>query len=217
VKLQQRAIPVLKSREKVFQKIQKKKEKIFVDNPLFEMLRALRKDISTREKIPPYIIFSDSTLREMGKVFPVDHESMLRIKGVGEGRLKKYGEEFLSIIKTYVQDNGITPKVINVEKEEKIPSHVITLNMYKEGKSLKEISEERDMKIITINNHIIRCASEGLDVDLDDFIPSIYEEIIIEKINEIGAEKLKPIKEVLPDGVSYLAIKAVLCKHNMIG
>ncbi|PAB60046.1 DNA helicase RecQ [Anaeromicrobium sediminis] len=216
VKLQQKAVPVLKSKEKVFQKIQKKKEKVFVDNTLFEILRGIRKDISTKEKIPPYVIFSDSTLREMGKVLPLDEESMLTIKGVGEGKLKKYGQDFLSAIRTYVQENDITSEVVKVEKEEKIPSHVITLNMYKEGKSLKEISEERDMKILTINNHIIRCASEGLEIDLDDFIPSSYEDIILEKINEIGAEKLKPIKEVLPQDVSYLAIKAVLCKHNMI-
>ncbi|MBF8982837.1 DNA helicase RecQ [Lutibacter sp. B2] len=217
VKLQKKAGAVLKSQEKVLQKVQKKREKVVKDHTLFEILRVLRKDISTREKVPPYIIFADSTLREMGEYCPIDQESILRIKGVGEEKLRKYGDEFLRVIRAYVEENGIIGKEIKEEKEEKIPSHMITFNMYKEGKSLEEIAKEREVKILTINNHIIRCASEGLEVDLYDFIPKHYENIILEKIDEIGAEKLKPIKESLPEEVSYLAIQAVLCKYKIMG
>ncbi|WP_432666550.1 DNA helicase RecQ [Wukongibacter baidiensis] len=225
VKLRQKAIPVLKGKEEVFQKVQKKKEKVIEDNSLFEVLRSLRKDISTREKVPPYIVFSDSTLREMSKYYPQDYDSMLNIKGVGEMKLERYGEEFLAAIKNYVIENGVKMDELDIEmpkenskeqkaKEEKVASHVVTFNMYKEGMSLKEISQERDIKQMTIDKHIIRCAVEGLDVDLDEFIPSEYESLIVETIERIGAERLRPIKDELPEEVDYLAIQAVICKYK---
>lgn len=220
VKLQNKAVPVLKNKEKVLQKIQKKKEKASTDNTLFEILRSLRKDISTREKVPPYIIFSDSSIREMSQRYPQDDGALLAIKGVGEAKLKKYGNEFLEAIKKYIEENGIKGSKTAFDeqekksKEDKTPSHVITFNLYQQGKSLEEIALTREMTPITIQNHMIRCASEGLPVDLDDFIPKEYEALIVETIEQVGAEKLKPIKEMLPDEVDYLAIKAVLCKYK---
>ena len=220
IKLKPMAVSVLKSKERVFQKVQKKKEKAASDNSLFEILRRLRKEISNRENVPPYIIFADSTLREMSKYYPQDYDSILNIKGVGEAKLKRYGDEFLDVIRRYVEENDVKLVDINngslnkKSKEERISSHIITYNMYKEGKSLKEISKERDIKQVTVNNHIIRCAEEGLDVDLDEFIPLKYEPLIIETIKKIGDERLKPIKEELPKEIDYLAIKAVLCKYK---
>ncbi|SHJ85792.1 DNA helicase RecQ [Paramaledivibacter caminithermalis] len=221
VKLKNKAIPVLKGRERVFQRIHKKREKAVQDNSLFEILRSLRKDISNRENVPPYIVFSDSTLREMSKYCPEDYESMLKIRGVGEAKLKKYGDEFLHVISEYVKKHGMQSKTMvdsmmikEKKREERIPSHIITFNMYREGKSLKEIAEERKIKQITVNNHIIRCAQEGLGVDLDEFIPLEYETLILDAIKRIGTERLKPIKEELPSEIDYLAIKAVICKYQ---
>jgi ATP-dependent DNA helicase RecQ len=221
VKLKNKAVSVLKGNEKVFQRIQKKKEKAVEDDSLFEVLRGLRKDISNRDNVPPYIVFSDSTLREMSKYYPQDHTSMLGIKGVGESKLEKYGDEFLNVIGEYIKEHGIQMKesMDNIEqkeksKEEKVPSHIITFNMYSEGKSLKDIAKEREIKQLTINNHIIRCADEGLEVDLDEFIPSHQESLILDTIQAVGSERLKPIKEELPEEIDYLAIKAVICKYK---
>ncbi|MCT4564848.1 MAG: DNA helicase RecQ [Maledivibacter sp.] len=221
VKLKNKAVSVLKGNEKVFQRIQKKKEKAVEDDSLFEVLRGLRKDISNRDNVPPYIVFSDSTLREMSKYYPQDHTSMLGIKGVGESKLEKYGDEFLNVIGEYIKEHGIQMKesTDNIEqkeksKEEKVPSHIITFNMYSEGKSLKDIAKEREIKQLTINNHIIRCADEGLEVDLDEFIPSHQESLILDTIQAVGSERLKPIKEELPEEIDYLAIKAVICKYK---
>ena len=102
VRLKEKAVAVLKNNEKVMQRVQKKKAKVEADNSLFEELRKLRKTISEREKVPPYIIFQDSTLREMSEIMPVDKQSMLNIKGVGESKLKKYGDEFLEVIQKFV-------------------------------------------------------------------------------------------------------------------
>jgi ATP-dependent DNA helicase RecQ len=220
VKLRQKAVPVLRSEEKVFLKINKKPEskKGKVDNTLFEALRLLRKDIALNEKIPPYLVFADASLKEMTEYMPVTKEDFLNIKGVGQSKYNKYGEVFIEEIKKYIKENNITKEVAmdneKVDSTEKIKSHIITYNMYKEGKTIKEVSKERELTEVTIEEHLFKCKTEGLDVNLDDFIQKEYEELIIETIKNVGAEKFKPIKELLPKEVTYLSIKSVLLKYN---
>jgi len=229
VHLKDKAVAVLKNEQKVYQKVEKKKAKVVRDTGLFEILRTLRKDISEREKVPPYIVFADSALREMSEYFPVNEKELLSIKGVGESKLNKYGEKFISVIKKYMQENNIELKEeilynedeakteVAIEQDsknnDKVPSYVITYNMYKEGKSIAEIISERQLKSLTVQEHIFKCASEGFDVNLDDFIPEQHEALIIEVIKKIGASKLKPIKEALPKEIDYLAIKAAIFKY----
>lgn len=230
VKLTQHGALVLKSQEKVFQRIEKPQEKEEkVNASLFDVLRSLRKSIAERENVPPYVIFADATLREMCEKLPIDKQSMLKTKGIGEVKFKKYGEDFINAIENYMEEHGI-PKPHPVEtiddvecvdeKEaaaasEEVKSHVLTYNMFREGKSLDEIAKARSLKIVTIQDHIIRCASEGLEVDWGLFIPSEYESVILKVIEELGASKLKPIKDAVPPEVDYMTIKAVICKHKI--
>ncbi|NTU21491.1 DNA helicase RecQ [Brevibacillus sp. HB1.2] len=101
VKLGERALPVLRGEERVMQKISIRPVQLTEDDELFEHLRALRKEISTRQKVPPYVIFPDSTLKEMSSVCPTDKQAMLKIKGVGEAKFEKYGELFLECLQNY--------------------------------------------------------------------------------------------------------------------
>ncbi|WP_027417661.1 DNA helicase RecQ [Aneurinibacillus terranovensis] len=101
VMLSERCIPVLKGEEKVFQKVRKTEAKQPVDDALFEQLRQLRKSLSEKENVPPYVIFSDSTLRDMCETLPADQSSLLAVKGVGELKLVKYGRQFLEVIQQY--------------------------------------------------------------------------------------------------------------------
>lgn len=92
---------VLRGQKKVWQKmviVKKTKAK----GELFEALRSLRKELATKEKLPPYMIFSDATLTQMATDKPTDLELMKNIRGVGEFKLQKYGEEFLTVIKSYI-------------------------------------------------------------------------------------------------------------------
>jgi len=72
-----------------------------VDRELFEVLRALRKEIADRIGVPPYIVFHDATLREFARLSPTSLEQMRDISGVGDAKLKKYGERFRECIKDY--------------------------------------------------------------------------------------------------------------------
>jgi ATP-dependent DNA helicase RecQ len=102
VKLTSKAIPVLKGRERVFNRVSKRKQVSMAEDGLFDQLRALRKEISAREHVPPYIIFPDSTLHEMARACPTDQASMLCVKGVGETKFARYGPLFLDLIQKYL-------------------------------------------------------------------------------------------------------------------
>lgn len=223
VKMGQKSIDVLKSNKKVVQKIHIVEEHtINADNSLFEILKNIRTNLARSENVPPYIIFSDAVLIEMCKYYPKDKDSMLQIKGVGEIKYNKYGKIFEDSIKKYVEETNLTvednktttitvPKVLS----KKTPTHIETFNLYKKGMSISEIAKTRDLAIPTIQQHILKCAKEGLNVNLDSYIPEEYRELIYEKIKMLGTAKLKPIKEALPDDVDYMAIKSAIFKYNL--
>ena len=220
VRLASKATPVLRGQEKVWQKVPRRPQKLAPDNSLFEILRALRKEIADREKVPPYHVFADTALKEMSEYYPIDEKGLLAIKGVGEVKLKKYGAEFLHILQDYVEKNSLKPTTPLPEEKQPndntsdSPSHVITLQMYQAGHSLEQISKERKLKELTIQDHLVRCSTEGHAVNWNSLIPPQHEQLILRTIRELGASKLKVLKDALPEEVEYTAIKAVLCKYS---
>ncbi|MDF2571607.1 MAG: recQ [Sporomusa sp.] len=229
VKLGPESLSVLRSESRVWQKVFTERQPVAADDSLFELLRQCRKSISERENVPPFVVFADTTLREMSQHHPTDLTALRQIKGVGELKLQKYGGDFLAVITKYLGENTIAASTMSVtpasepvkkavskknsSKSETEPSHVVTLEMYRQGIALDEIAKARDLTVNTVQNHLVRCASEGLAVDWDKLIPAQYEELMIARIKEIGGSQLKPLKDALPEAVSYAAIKAVLCKH----
>ena len=101
LKVTERGIQVLKGQESVYRKEPKKVQQLSDEetDTLFEVLRELRKDLASEAGVPPYVVFSDSTLKEMSRIRPSSRLEMLQIKGVGQSKLDKYGEAFLSRIK----------------------------------------------------------------------------------------------------------------------
>lgn len=219
VKLKPSSYAVLKNQEKVFMKINKVQKSMKIDNELFDVLSSLRKEISSKENIPPFMIFHDSTLKEMSEYMPSTLDSLLLIKGVGERKAEVYGNYFLEAICKYMKENNlesnIKPEKEPSERSEKVKTHIITYNLYKDGKSLKDISKERGLAITTIQEHIFKCIMDGMEINIDDFIQKPYEKLILETIKNIGGNKLKPIKDALPQEVDYMSIKAVWYKANI--
>ncbi len=86
------------------------------DPILFERLKALRKDISIKKNLPPYIVFSDTSLKEMATRFPHSLEEFHSITGVGEYKLRKYGDVFLKEIENYCRDYNLVPAEKSAEK-----------------------------------------------------------------------------------------------------
>ncbi|HZG83449.1 MAG TPA: DNA helicase RecQ [Paenibacillus sp.] len=108
IALTNRAVAVLEGQERVFQRITRVAETAGADDEayagrgdLFDALRAVRKSLADKAKVPPFTIFHDATLREMCAKLPRTEEALLGIKGVGENKVAKYGQAFLECIRAY--------------------------------------------------------------------------------------------------------------------
>lgn len=98
LKVTDKGIQVLKNEQKVYRKEAKKVRQLAENDTLFEQLRELRTDLAADAGVPPYVVFSDSTLKELSQVRPTNRLEMLQIKGVGQSKLDKYGEAFLKVL-----------------------------------------------------------------------------------------------------------------------
>lgn len=198
-----------------------------VDKELFERLRQLRQTIAKEKDLPPYIIFHDSSLKEMAAYMPQNQEEFFKIKGVGKKKYDSYGEEFINLINEYIVEEGLDVSEIRrqlidtvtadssidrLKEDTETNRYEQTYNFYLKGLSLKEIALERNLTQNTIINHLSRCEKQGKTIDWSRFIEPEKEEQIIEMIEKVGNEKLKPIKEALPQDITYEDIRLVLCK-----
>jgi ATP-dependent DNA helicase RecQ len=230
---------VLRGKLEVFiKKALSKKEEVNnsyeFDAKLFEELKMLRKEIADSLKVPPFIVFSDGTLKDMSVKFPLNKVEMLKVSGVGEFKAERYASKFIEVIQNYIEKNNIDLKNIkivsettnneeeqekketnknNEKNQEKEDTRTVTYKMYEEGKTINEIAEKRNLSTLTIENHLMYCAKLGFQIKYSDFVNDENEELIIEAYKKIGGDKLKPIKEALPDNITYTEIKFALCKY----
>lgn len=187
---------------------------------LYEKLRELRYSLSQEKGLAPFMIFHDSTLKEMASFFPQNKNEMLNIKGVGLKKYENYGDDFLQIILKYSSDNEIEPIVIVKSKDTRNESFLdrynATYELYENNLDLDEISEIRGYTKNTIIEHLSQCDKNGQIVDWSRFIDNpAKEETILSAINKAGLDKLKPIKELLSEDISYEDIRLVIEKNGL--
>jgi len=197
-----------------------------VDTSLFVILRQLRKELAAEQGVAPFVVFSDASLHEMCRQYPVSEGEFLNIPGVGDHKLQKYGQRFITAINEYVQDNNIElPADIakssksKRRSDEPAPPHVdtrmVSYELYHSGKTVPEIMAERGLTRQTIMGHLIDCLQQGLVLDYEVFIPQELEPAIVEAVKIHGTTPIKVIKDSLPPEVTYEAIKLVIYKHQL--
>ncbi|HDR3327383.1 MULTISPECIES: DNA helicase RecQ [Bacillus] len=217
LKVTEKGKEVLLGKENVLRKERVETRQIVQDHPLFEVLREVRKEIARGEGVPPFVIFSDQTLKDMCVKMPQNDSELLTVKGIGEHKLVKYGSHFLQAVQHFIEENPnyaetIKTEVVSERKKSgkaSANSHLETYEMYKQGIDLNEIAKERNLSRQTIENHLIRCYEDGMEVDWQSFVPAEYESLI-ETAVQNAEGGLKSIKEQLPNEVSYFMIRAYL-------
>ncbi|MEC3159811.1 DNA helicase RecQ [Bacillus thuringiensis] len=217
LKVTEKGKEVLLGKENVLRKERVETRQIVQDHPLFEVLREVRKEIAQGEGVPPFVIFSDQTLKDMCVKMPQSDSELLTVKGIGEHKLVKYGSHFLQAVQHFIEENPNYAETIKTEvvaerkKSGKASanSHLETYEMYKQGIDLNKIAKERNLSRQTIENHLIRCYEDGMEVDWQSFVPAEYESLI-ETAVQNAEGGLKSIKEQLPNEVSYFMIRAYL-------
>jgi len=170
---------------------------------LFERLRKLRQEIALDENIPAYLIFSDATLKAMERARPMCESDFLDISGVGQRKLEVYGEDFIAEIVSFSNEK------INTRKKK--DTHKVTYELYKEGLSIDEIAEKRNLKSTTIFSHLAKLYTDGKKIDIYNFVTKEeVEKVRIAKDELESPNALKPYYEHLNTEVEYFKIRLAL-------
>ncbi len=190
----------------------KTKREIIRDD-FFEVLRVLRKTIAESENIPPFVVFSDATLSDMAQKRPTSDAQMLRVSGVGQAKLDRYGRAFINKIREVqgrdTEEGVFEEATTNHSTRPKLAkgeTYTETYSLYQLGLSVADIARERNLSESTIYGHLTRLYEDGYTVDLKQFV-SDYEYSEITKAAEelqIGrGESVKPLFEILNEKYDY--------------
>lgn len=147
------------------------------DPELFAILSALRRKIATGLKLPPYVIFQDPSLEAMATTYPITPEELANIVGVGVGKAKRYGDEFLKVIRTYVEDNEIERpedlRVRTVANKSKLKISIIQAIDRKID--LNEIAESNGLDFDQLLDEIEAIVNAGTRINISYFIDDIID------------------------------------------
>ena len=155
-----------------------------VDPALFSMLKDLRKKMSKRLELPPFVIFQDPSIEAMATTYPVTMEELQNIPGVGAGKAKRYGNEFLTLIKKHVEENEIERpedlRVRSVANKSKLKVSII--QAIDRQIALDDIAESKGLDFSTMLDEIEAIVYSGTKINIDYFLTEIMDP---EHINEI--------------------------------
>ena len=160
------------------------------DQTLFAMLKDLRKEISRKENLPPFVIFQDPSLEDMSIQYPVKEEELLQITGVGAGKAKKYGKPFLDLIMQYVEENEITRPNDMVVKSviNKSGLKVYIIQSIDRKLALEDIAFTKDLTVGELLTEIERIVASGTKVDINYYINEFVDEYHQEEIYNYFSE-----------------------------
>lgn len=189
---------------------------------LHKELRQLRDDISNKSNLPIYLIAGSTTLDEMARYLPQTTEELLLISGFGKAKAERFGKQFLEIIIDYSLLNNLSslihekqPKRIRKTKTDKEPktikpdTKVLTYQLYKAGKNVKEISVERNLAPQTIEGHIAHFVQQG-DIKINELVSREKFLLIEPAVKNYDGNSITPLKQQLGNDVSYGEIKLVM-------
>jgi ATP-dependent DNA helicase RecQ len=130
---------------------------------LFNLLKTWRKEQAQKENYPAYLVFSDRVLEQIVTARPTNKAELTMIPGIGDYKLKKYGEEIIQIIQEFISRQNILKNIRGKSK-------VDTLQMVRSGIAPEDIATQRSVKRDTIYSHLIDLYLKGEDIDLEKYI-----------------------------------------------
>lgn len=174
-----------------------------VDPELYSILKDLRKKIAKHLNLPPYVIFQDPSLEAMATTYPITIEELANITGVGAGKAKRYGEEFIKVIKTHVEENEIERpedlRVRSVANKSRIKISIIQAIDRKID--LDELANSKCMEFGELLDEIEAIVYAGTKININYFINEVidddHQEDIFEYFKEADSDSLnEAIKEL---------------------
>ena len=154
------------------------------DPVLLSMLKDLRRDMARRLKLQPWVIFGDNSLEDMTILYPETYDELKNCQGVGEGKSRKFGKEFLTLIKKYVEENDISRPDDFVVKSvvNKSANKVYIIQSVDRKLPLEDIAEAKGLEMEELLDEIEAIVYSGTKLDLNYYIEQNIDDDIVDEI-----------------------------------
>lgn len=189
------------------------------DETLLKMLKDLRHSISKKINLPPFVIFNDTSLEDMSIHYPVNLEELKNCQGVGEGKAKRYGKEFIDLISKYVEENEIERPSDLVIKSvaNKSLNKVYIITSIDRKQALEDIAESKGMELEDVLTEIEAIVNSGTKLNIDYYIRQMVDDDKVDDIyeyfkTEASTDSLKEAAEELGRGYTEEEIRLVRIK-----
>jgi len=173
------------------------------DKTLFSLLKDLRKDISRKENLPPFVIFQDPSLEDMAIQYPIKMDELQQITGVGAGKAQKYGEPFLNLIADYVEENEITRPNDMVVKSvvNKSGLKVFIIQSIDRKLALEDLAQSKSLTVSELLTEVEHIVSSGTKIDINyyvnEYIDPYHQEEIFDYFREAESDSINQALEEL--------------------
>lgn len=161
-----------------------------LDPQLFAMLKDLRKTMSKKHKLPPYVIFQDVSVEQMATMYPVNLQELQNIQGVGAGKAKRYGKEFCELIKKYCEENNIDrPEELRVRTvAKKSMMKVSIIQSIDRQIDLDDLAEAKGLEFEALLDEIEAIVYSGTKINIDYFIEEVIDDDHVDDIYDYFME-----------------------------
>jgi ATP-dependent DNA helicase RecQ len=185
---------------------------------LFERLQKLRKQLADQQSVPPYVVFSNASLREMAQLQPQTQAQFTAISGVGSRKLAQYGATFTAEICAFRQERGLPIQITDSPIQfHPAPSEsggasytqLQTLELFRQGLKPAEIADRRNLRLSTITSHLAELLELNHEIDLTRLVLPERHEKILQAIQTIGDDSLTQIRDYLGEVYGYDEIRLV--------
>jgi ATP-dependent DNA helicase RecQ len=148
------------------------------DPILFSMLKDLRKKVAKRKNLPPFVIFQDPSLADMSIQYPVSFEELQKIQGVGQGKARRYGQEFVDLIKQYVEENEIDRPddfiVRSVANKSKMK--VFIIQSIDRKISFDDIANSKGVDVKDVISEVEAIVNSGTKLNIDYYVNDVLDD-----------------------------------------
>ena len=154
------------------------------DEELFSMLKDLRKKVARQHDLPPFVIFQDPSLEDMAIQYPITIEEMQNISGVGVGKVRKFGEEFIRLIRAYVEEKEIVRPQDMIVKSvgNKSGNKIFIIQAIDRKMDFEDIARTKDLDFDELLTEIEGIVNSGTKLDISYYIEQVIDE---DKSNDI--------------------------------
>jgi ATP-dependent DNA helicase RecQ len=190
-----------------------------LDETLMNILKDLRKNISKKHNLPPYVIFQDPSLEEMATNYPISMDDMSKITGVSLGKAQKYGQPFIDAIQRYVEENEIErPMDITIKTvANKSKTKVNIIQAIDRKLPLEDIAKTNDLSMTELMDELDGIVQSGTKIKLDYYLNKVIDEYVretvIEYFKEAATDSIDAAyKELKDDEITWEEIQLMRLK-----